>query len=63
MKYTVQHAYDAFTDGRRFGPWVDGDEVDLEEAEAAWVNRDSEGTLVAVKPTSTKSSSTKSAKA
>jgi hypothetical protein len=45
MKYTVQHDYDAYTDGRRYGPWVEGDEVDLEPEQADWVNSDSAGTL------------------
>ena len=49
--YTVNHAYDAYRDGRRYGPWEDGDAVDLDVADADWVNRDSPGTLTAAKPT------------
>lgn len=45
--YTVNHRYTAFRDGTRFGPYEPGTTVDLEPADAAWVNRDSPGCLTA----------------
>jgi len=44
-RYTVQHDYRAETDGRLFGPWVAGDEVQLADDDAAWVGRSSPGVL------------------
>lgn len=43
--YEVAHAYSAWRDGRRFGPWQAGDVVDLEPDDADWVCRDSPGAL------------------
>ncbi len=48
--YEVKHRYGSFRDGQRFGPWEGGETVDLEEADAEWVNRDSEGCLELAKP-------------
>lgn len=48
--YLVQHRYSSFRDGQRFGPWEGGETVELEEADADWVNRDSAGCLEAAKP-------------
>lgn len=48
--YTVHHRYTAVRDGQRFGPWVEGDAVQLTEDEADWVNRDSAGCLIEVVP-------------
>jgi hypothetical protein len=48
--YTVQHAYSSFRDGQPFGPWVEGDTVDVESGDADWVNRDSPGCLKSVAP-------------
>lgn len=45
--YEVQHAYQSFRDGQQFGPWQAGDRLELSEADAAWVNRDSPGCLLA----------------
>ncbi len=45
--YKVQHAYQSFRDGQQFGPWQAGDRLELSEADAAWVNRDSPGCLLA----------------
>lgn len=59
MKYTVQHAYDAYSDGRRLGPWAEGEDVELLESEAEWVNNDSPGTL---KPVSASGSAKPAAK-
>lgn len=39
--YRVNHNYRA----AHHGPWVKGDTVELTEADAEWVNRDSEGAL------------------
>lgn len=43
--FEVQHAYTARRDGQQFGPWVEGDHVELEPADAEWVERDSPGCL------------------
>lgn len=45
--YRVQHRYAAYRDGRQIGPWAEGDRIELEAADAEWVNRDSPGTLLA----------------
>lgn len=45
MRYTVQHRYTAYRDGQLFGPWEPDVEVELDEPDAEWVNRDSEDTL------------------
>lgn len=47
--YQVNHKYAATRDGRRFGPWQAGEVVDLEPADAEWVERDSPGALSEVK--------------
>ncbi len=44
-RYLVNHAYRSFSDGRQFGPFTAGETVELGEAEAEWVNRDSPGCL------------------
>lgn len=44
-RYEVQHAYHSV--GAQVGPWKVGDLVELDEASAEWVNRDSPGCLVA----------------
>ncbi|WP_435111879.1 hypothetical protein [Nocardiopsis synnemataformans] len=46
--YVVNHPYTATRDGRRFGPWDTGTTVDLDEADAAWVLRDSPGVIARV---------------
>jgi hypothetical protein len=45
-RYRVEHRYGSNT----FGPWVEGDHVELSEEEAEWVNHDSGGTLKMVNP-------------
>lgn len=45
--YTVNHSYRAFHDGKQYGPYEQGTVVQLDEADAAWVNRDSPGCLTA----------------
>lgn len=45
-RYRVEHRYASST----YGPWVEGDHVELNDDEAAWVNHDSEGTLKLVDP-------------
>lgn len=47
--YRVNHSYSALRDGVRFGPYEQGTTVQLEEADAEWINRDSPGTLSAAK--------------
>lgn len=46
--YTIRHRYHAYRDGQQYGPWVEGDRVQLAEADADWVNRDSPGALVEI---------------
>lgn len=50
-RYVVQQRYHSSADGQQWGPWEPGDEVELDEARAQWVERDSTGTL---KPVTTK---------
>ncbi|WP_330438814.1 hypothetical protein OHB44_27985 [Micromonospora sp. NBC_00821] len=50
MRYKVNHSYSAFRDGQRFGPWVADEVVELDPADAGWVERDSPGALAEVKP-------------
>lgn len=49
-RYTVAHAYRAVDNGLVLGPWVEGDVVVLDPDRAAWVNRDSPGTLLQPEP-------------
>lgn len=44
-QYKVLQRYAASSDGKRYGPWVEGDTIDLDDDEAAWVNRDAPNTL------------------
>ena len=55
VRYLVVHPYSAATAAGTFGPWQPGDEVNLDEADAEWVIRDSPGvlTLVEMDPRST----------
>lgn len=43
--YTVNRKYTARRDGALLGPWDAGQEVDLADELAEWVNRDSPGVL------------------
>lgn len=45
--FEVRHRYAAYRDGRQIGPWAEGDRVDIDDADAEWVNRDSPGCLLA----------------
>lgn len=47
-EYKVNHHYRSRRDGRDFGPYLPDTTVELEEADADWVNRDSPGCLTAV---------------
>lgn len=49
-RYIVVHGYAANHNGRGFGPWVPGEEIELDEADAAWVDRDSPGALAEAVP-------------
>lgn len=49
--YAVNHRYSAARDGRTFGPFEPGTVVELDEADADWVNRDSPGCLTGVAAT------------
>lgn len=46
--YAVNHSYTSRRDGQKFGPWSMGELVDLADADAEWVNRDSPGCLTEV---------------
>jgi hypothetical protein len=46
-RFEVVHAYTAHRDGRQFGPWAPDEFVELDQADADWVNRDSPGCLLA----------------
>ena len=48
-RFTVKHAYSAFRDGARVGPWAAGEEVDVDPELAEWVERDSPGALAVVR--------------
>lgn len=48
--YELNHTYAASRDGRRFGPWAAGEVVDLDPADAEWIERDSPGALAEQKP-------------
>lgn len=45
-RYKVGHAYASNHNGRQFGPWEPGAEVEVDLVDAEWVNRDSPGALV-----------------
>lgn len=45
MRYKVQHNYTSFRDGQLFGPWEAGTEIELDEPDGEWVERDSPGAL------------------
>lgn len=46
MRFLVKHDYGSNT----FGPWNEGDFIELDPVEAGWVNHDSPGTLEEVDP-------------
>lgn len=48
-RYKVTQSYSAFRDGTRLGPWSEGDEVTLDDDDAAFVEADAPGTLKAIK--------------
>jgi hypothetical protein len=50
-EYKVNHRYRSNRDGKTFGPYEPDTNVDLEEADADWVNRDSPGCLTALEAT------------
>lgn len=47
-RYTVNHSYRSFSDGKQHGPYEPGTVVELEPVDAEWVNRDSPGCLTEV---------------
>ena len=47
-KHRVTQVYAAFRDGVHYGPWTPGEEVELTDELAEWVNRDAPGTLIPV---------------
>lgn len=48
-RYLVNWRYSAYRDGVTYGPYAEGDTVELSEADAAWIDRDSPGVLAAEK--------------
>lgn len=44
-QYQLTRSYSSRRDGRTFGPWAAGDVVDLDQADAEWIGRDSPGAL------------------
>lgn len=53
-RYVVQHSYHSSADGQQWGPWEEGQEIELDEDRAEWVERDSAGTLKPVAAKETK---------
>lgn len=49
-RYKLNHSYRSFRDGVQYGPWTAGDEVELTDADAEWLERDSPGVLVKPEP-------------
>lgn len=49
-QYVINHSYRASRDGQPIGPWSAGDTVELSEADAEWLERDSPGVLCAPAP-------------
>ncbi len=49
--YAVNHRYTARRDGQTFGPYEPDTTIELDEADAEWINRDSPGTLTDVAAT------------
>lgn len=47
-RYKVKHNYRSERDGSLVGPWAKGDEIELDDDVAAYVNVDSPGALVKV---------------
>lgn len=45
--YHVNHRYRASRDGRQFGPFEAGQTLELDDADAEWIERDSPGCLTA----------------
>lgn len=45
-RYEVQHAYRS----NDYGPFEKGTQIELDPAEAGWINKDSPGTLAEVDP-------------
>lgn len=50
-EYKVNHRYRSRRDGQDFGPYEPDTTVELDEADAEWVNRDSPGCLTPVEAT------------
>jgi hypothetical protein len=46
--YTVNRRYFSRRDGINFGPYAEGDVVELDPADAEWLNRDSPGVVTEV---------------
>lgn len=46
--YTVNHGYRSYRDGIQYGPYEAGTVIELTEADAEWLNRDSPGALTPV---------------
>ena len=48
-KFTVTRVYAAFRDGTHYGPYTPGEELELDQELADWMNRDSPGLLEEVR--------------
>ena len=48
-KYRVHHVYAAYRDGVHYGPYTPGEEIEIEQELADWMNRDSPGVLEEVR--------------
>lgn len=44
-RYVIQHRYQSTRDGTLWGPYDAGQEIDLREDDAGWLERDSPGLL------------------
>ena len=50
MRYRIAHRYTSMRDGNRLGPWAAGAIVDLDPADADWINTDSPGACLPDEP-------------
>ena len=50
-RHTINHSYRSTRDGQTFGPWVQGDEIEVSAEDAEWLERDSPGLIVVTQAT------------
>jgi hypothetical protein len=46
-QFVIRQRYTSYRDGKTYGPWQADEVVELDTADAEWVERDSPGTLTA----------------